>query len=730
MAAVEVVTITMSDSSLVNIANGVGARVLVITSTGTGTGIISTEVTLSGGGTLDGFAGEGPYFVNWTPPADAEGSATITVALNALEEGNPVATLVIPYDFLAPDAPDPLLITPVDAATVGAAFTIQGSVPDGASQITVDGTPATLLSGNTTWSLAFTGQSAGGLSLDVIAIDAMENPSQATTINLTVDTAPPVLGVTSPGGDGFHSSTTLDMEGTCDDSDAVITIQDGATTHPATLAGGVWSISLSSLSEGAHALLVRATDPAGNQASVIRTITVDTQGPLVTVGVPTASQVGASSSVDIPVTFSDAGEGTVETSAFGPTDIEFDATVGVTADVAIQDQGAGVYTLTLSNVLGTGTIRARVKAGAESAEVAVDGLGNRSQVSDWSSTLTVDNTAPAIQTITPTTYTASTSPDTLVTVVFSEAVASVGATSATATFGTWAMVGSDPLMWRATMTATAEGDYGISELTATDLAGNVLTDNNGNTGWTLGSWDTTGPASVTVSGADTERSANPEKDVTLTFLEPVTVSAIVASNATAGTPSSNGDGTIWTVRLTELTADSTFGIASITAADLAGNSVTFTNGWDTGFYEAGVVVTATVPVPAVGATSIVFTVTFAEDIANPLDFIPADLLLGGTSIGGTIQSVDRVTDQQFTVTVAGMTGSGTVQLTVPADVVQAVLSGEYNAPLITSVTWTAAAGSGGSGSSGGGGGGGCGAGTAAGLLIASLGLLGLRRRRI
>ncbi len=92
--------------------------------------------------------------------------------------------------------------------------------------------------------------------------------------------------------------------------------------------------------------------------------------------------------------------------------------------------------------------------------------------------------------------------------------------------------------------------------------------------------------------------------------------------------------------------------------------------WNNGITEKNfgvpsVVVTNTTASPTT-ATSIVFRVTFSEDVTGFGD-VDADVTIGGTA-GATSVAFATVDAQTYDVTVTGMTNSGTVTLAVPAAV--------------------------------------------------------------
>ncbi len=147
--------------------------------------------------------------------------------------------------------------------------------------------------------------------------------------------------------------------------------------------GGVWSITSSTLANGAHSLTVKATDIAGNTsaASQALAITIDTTAPA-TPAAPAmlaASDAGLSGLDRITNITTPAFTGTAEAGST-VTLYDTDGTTVLGATTAV----GGVWTIT-SSTLGQGLHQVTVKA--------TDAAGNTSAASA-STALTIDTTAP------------------------------------------------------------------------------------------------------------------------------------------------------------------------------------------------------------------------------------------------------------------------------------------------------------------------------------------------
>ncbi|NBR07197.1 MAG: hypothetical protein EBT92_15725 [Planctomycetes bacterium] len=135
--------------------------------------------------------------------------------------------------------------------------------------------------------------SDGSYIVEVVAIDASSNRSQAAVLNpLTVDTiAPTVPVVASPA---LTNDNTPVIAGTAEPGSTITLVIDGFTfTTTAANPGGAWSVDLqtlapvgggstpiTALTDGVHSVTVTATDLAGNtSAPANQNLRVDTTAP-------------------------------------------------------------------------------------------------------------------------------------------------------------------------------------------------------------------------------------------------------------------------------------------------------------------------------------------------------------------------------------------------------------------------------------------------------------------
>jgi YD repeat-containing protein len=129
---------------------------------------------------------------------------------------------------------------------------------------------------------------------------------------VTLDQSPPVLTVDAPEDGIVIGVDTVVVSGSVTDATAVTVDANGV---PLPVDGaGLFSGTIS-LSEGANVVTVTATDAAGNDAQVVRIVTVDTEAPVLVVNEPTDGSTTSADSVDVSGTVKDATEVTLTLNA-------------------------------------------------------------------------------------------------------------------------------------------------------------------------------------------------------------------------------------------------------------------------------------------------------------------------------------------------------------------------------------------------------------------------------
>lgn len=369
------------------------------------------DVSVSGG-TLSAISGTGlTRIATFTPDANVySGTASITVPSGVYTDtagnaGDAGSTPSLTFDTLAPAVESIVRAGGASGGVASSATSVQYTVTFSESVSGVDASDFTLsASGNangsiaavtgsgTTWTVNVNNLTGNGtLRLDLNnsgtgVTDGAGNvvsgftAGQAYTLDHTPPAAPSTPDMTS-GTDTGQSSTdnitannTPVFTGTAE-SGSTVTLYDfnGTTVLGTTTAdGGNWSITSSTLSDGAHTLTAKATDAAGNisNASSGLNITIDTVAP----NAPTVASIPATNDTTPEIS------GTAEANATVYV-YEGNALIGTsTANAAGQWILPGT---TISLGEGEHAITARV----------LDAAGNTSDAS-VAATVTVDTMAP------------------------------------------------------------------------------------------------------------------------------------------------------------------------------------------------------------------------------------------------------------------------------------------------------------------------------------------------
>ena len=200
-------------------------------------------------------------------------------------------------DFVVPAV---AVTSPAAGATLAGVVTTSGDASDNVRvariEVRVDSGPYQLAVGTTAWtySLDTRPYANGSHTLTVRATDAAGNQASATrSVTFNNDFVVPAVAVTSPAA-GATLAGVVTMSGTASDNVGVARVEVQVDSGPYQLAVGTtaWTYSLDTrqYANGSHTLTARATDPAGNQASVTRSVTFqgDAVVPTVTVTSPAA----------------------------------------------------------------------------------------------------------------------------------------------------------------------------------------------------------------------------------------------------------------------------------------------------------------------------------------------------------------------------------------------------------------------------------------------------------
>ena len=480
-------------------------------------------------------------------------------------------------------------------------------------------------------------------------------PTNASTLHWTVTFSEAVAGVDT-------SDFALAETGTATGS--IASVSSGTTTYTVTvdtvagdgslglnvLAGGITSVSTS------QAL---ATPFAGQVYTIDHTVLAPSTPDL-----DPASDTGTSNTDNI-------------TSDTTPT---FNGTAEANASVQLFDGGSTLIASGTANALGNWSLTSTtLSAGAHSITAKqTDTAGNGPSAASGALAITIDTNVP----------TAPSTPD-----------LQAGSDSGTSTADnitndtTPTFQGTGPISTRIDLYAgtvnvgTATSDVsGNWQITSAGLVGGsyVFTAKATNL---AGSSPSSPGLAVTIetSLTVTISLATSQADVTnhlpinfsVVFSNPVTdfVATDVAAGGTApGTRSVfvTGSGTTYNVAVTGPTNTGTVTIsfAAGAAHDAAGNAS------EAPFISGNTVTYDITPGPTVtinqassqgdptALTPINFTITFSEAVTG---FVPADVVIGGTAAGTKAVTLTALNSVSYNAAVTGMTSSGTVTATVPAD---------------------------------------------------------------
>ena len=491
------------------------------------------------------------------------------------------------------------------------------------------------------------------------------DPTSTSPINFTAVFSAPVTGFTG---------TDVTISGTAGGVKTVVVTDSGDHRTFAVSVSGMTSSGtvLASIASG------RAQDAAGNSnrasTSTDRTITFDVTAPTATINQAIGQSDPSNASViNFTAVFSEPVTG------FGTGDVTIGGTAGATTATVT---GSGTtYNVALSGMITTGTVTATINAG-----VAQDLVGHTNSASTSSdNSVTYNTTTPTVtinQALTQVDPT-STSPINF-TAVFSVPVS--GFTNAD-------VVISGTAGGNKRITVTGSGttyNVAVSRMTGgtviANIAANVAQDAAGNRNTASTSTDnsvTYDGSAPTVTINQALGQADPTNistiNYTAVFSEPVTglTNTDVSISGTAGGTKSavvtdSGDHRTYAVVVSGMTSSGTViaVINSGVAQDAAGNSNSASTSTDNSVAYDVTAPNVTINQAAgqadpTNASTINFTAVFSEPVTG---FGTSDINVGGTA-GATAATVTG-SGTSYNVAVSGMSGSGTVIVTIDAGVAQ------------------------------------------------------------
>ena len=223
------------------------------------------------------------------------------------EKVPPVITIVTPTaGAYVTNNKQPVTFTVVDEAS-GSGVNISSLVvkQDNTAVAASTITSTTITNGYSVTYTPATALSDGSHTVTITVSDNDGNAATAKSTTYKVDTVPPTLNISAPTNELVTNTASLVVRGTTNDAtSSPVTVKislRGADQGSVTVAtDGTFSKTVT-LTEGANALVITATDAAGKTSTVSRTVTLDTSKPVVKSAVITPNPVDAGASMVITV---------------------------------------------------------------------------------------------------------------------------------------------------------------------------------------------------------------------------------------------------------------------------------------------------------------------------------------------------------------------------------------------------------------------------------------------
>lgn len=139
--------------------------------------------------------------------------------------------------------------------------------------------------------------------------DNDDNAATQASVNVFVDTVPPVLSVTAPENNYSSSEATITVTGTTSDVSSTpvtltIKVNDGTEEEVTVEDGGAFSHDVT-LTSGTNTIVITATDSAGETATVTRVVSYDSSAPVISEIIITPNPVNAGATFTISVRVTD-----------------------------------------------------------------------------------------------------------------------------------------------------------------------------------------------------------------------------------------------------------------------------------------------------------------------------------------------------------------------------------------------------------------------------------------
>ena len=631
------------------------------------TGFDISDIAVSNA-TLSGFTGTGSsYTVLVTPTAD--GAVTLDVAsdvaVDIADNGNTAATqLTATYDVEVPT-----VVISGASGNINAPFTATITFSEDVTgfDVTDITTGNATLSGfagtGSSYTVLVTPTADGEVTLDVaaaIALDVANNSNTAATqLSATFDGTVPTVAISGASGNintPFTATITFSEDVTgFDVSDIAVT---NATLSGFTGTGSTYTVFVTPTADGAVTLDVAAAaalDVANNSNTAATQLAVNFDATVPTVAISGASGF-INSAFTATITFSEAVTG------FDVSDI-----VASNATLSAFAGSGSTYT-----VLVTPSVDGAVALNVLGA-VAVD-VANNSNTAASPLTATYDATAPsvAISGASGDINAAFTA-----TITFSEDVTGFDVSDISATNATLSVFAGSGSIYTVLVTPTADGPVALDVAAAVAL--DVANNSNIAAPQLTATYDGTAPTLVSFTrfSPSTENTAADNVSWTVTFSEAVsgvtpasfTLTGTTAMSAMAPVNASTYQVTASGGDLASLNGVVGLNLSAAAAiSDSAGNVLAIAEpATDETFTLDNTAPTTSVSAPSVTATAsadVTYTVTYAD--ADSVTLTPSDIVLNKTGTADATVAVTGSGAATRTVTLSGITGDGTLGITVPA----------------------------------------------------------------
>lgn len=267
---------------------------------------------------------------SWTLPKSL-GDGLYTISLTVTDVAGKTASVTRTVRL---DTTPPTIVVSSPSSkewTAKTSFAIKGSASD--SGVGFDGTDdveyringgswTSLTLDGTAWAKTLSLSSEGSYELEVRSTDALGNQSTSGTIVFYYDLYYPTLSESAIGSTAMkYAKASFSLSGSVSDTNALassspltISVDGGSAVSLSVGSDGTWSYSYSVDAsthgqDGTHSFVLTATDVAGKQTPLTRTVLVDTIAPIIAIAAPASAEIAPSSNYTVSGSASDSGSG-------------------------------------------------------------------------------------------------------------------------------------------------------------------------------------------------------------------------------------------------------------------------------------------------------------------------------------------------------------------------------------------------------------------------------------